>query len=216
MNSAEKEKILSSLLHKLKNGVDEEEVRKEFEAYFPKNDSWSQSSLAGVPNIKETSIVYHTEKDPLVLLAEENGAFRALMKNIRFDLFSDKEDNVTREMLHYGVKRLTAIHLHYEKIQKVIFPELQKRDVSTLNEVKEKEDSIVLELQSLIKEKDLFTENNKERLVQILSDIEYNITYEHHFLFPILDGNLTKEEAMMMYVDELRIGLALVRERSIL
>jgi hypothetical protein len=218
MNASEKEQILTSLIQKLHDGVSEDLVKEEYLKYFPEaENAWEKSMKTRVPEIKKDSVVssYQLERDPLVLLAEENGALRALLKNLYFDLSSERQDDVTFNMIDYEIHRLLSIRLHYEKIQSLLFPLLEERGVKNLKEVEEKENEVVSSLAELA-DADLKKEEIKEAVVKVLDQIESNIVYENHFLLPVLDGTLLEAQKEELLFKELEIGLTLLRGINIL
>lgn len=220
MESSEKEKILTELINKLHEGVPEEEVKKEFLHYFPnaEENSWEKSLHAAVPELKNNTDItqYQMEKDPLVLLAEENGALRALIRNIQFDIQGKHNDEVYWNMISYEMERLSSIRYHYEKMQRLFIPLLKEKGVEDLDVVIEKENDVVSSIAELREERRYDEKDVKDRILELLSCIESNIVYENHFLLPILDGTFTEEEKIDLLLRELSIGLTLIRGVNIL
>lgn len=209
MAKTEKEIILEKLMAELKEGKDEEEVRKEYETLFPKEDSWSISSKSKVPKTITTDYTpLSEEKNPLVLLAEENGAFRALMKTIRMDLLQD--DEVSRRMILSSLERIQALTLHYEKMQKLVFPLLKKYGIDNTDSFAENENRILHNLKNIEEERKKGEKNDGE-IKKILDAIESNIVKENRFFFPVLESNMDEIELYEMYLQERMMGFALIR-----
>ncbi len=209
MEKTEKEIVLERLMAELKAGKDEKEVREEYERLFPKEDSWSLSSKSKVPETQHNNYTpLSEEKNPLVLLAEENGAFRALMKTIRMDLM--QEDEVSRRMLVSSFERIQALSLHYEKMQKLVFPLLKQYGIENTEAFRENEDRILMNLKTTWK---LLKEGTKkeEDIRKILDAIEANIVKENRFFLPVLEANMDEIALYEMYLQERMMGFALIR-----
>ena len=203
-----KEQEIKRLLQELKDGKDEKEVKKEFLALF-KEDNWTKSSKTPLPDLSTTKETLSYEDDnPLVIFAEENGALRALLVNIRTDLSS--LDEVAVSMLDEELNRLSQIQIHYRKKEEILFPYLTKLDVKGLDQVKSKDEKVLEVLKNLSQSKDPY-ETKKEGILSLLRQIEENIAYENHFLLPILDDHLKEEELFDIILQSEEIGYCLIR-----
>lgn len=215
MDSKTKEQILTELLNELKNGVNEEEVKKKYQSYFRDFefsglDSWTQSAQVKVPTLKNETTTRYEDQNPLVLFAQENGALKALIENIYIDL--KNEDEVGRKMLIDEFLRLKQIRIHYQKKEAILFPFLEKCGVKTLSVVKQKDDEVL----SLIEEiNDLFKGHDphqyKDKIHQVTSLIFDTIAYENHFLLPVLDERLKEDELTLIEMNSDLIGYCLIR-----
>lgn len=197
MNQQEIEKIKDEMRQKIKEGVDEDELllkmKEKYGDILLKNDVH-----------KETSN-YLEEENPLLLLAEENGALRALMKNIRFDFSSF--DDVSFHVLKEELKRLDQIRYHYLKIDEVLLYFL--KDEKKEKEIKVKEKNILNTLAHLNEELDI--EKYKEDYLLLLDEIEKNIVYENHFLLPCLEERLNSFELQLIWISFLGYQKCLLR-----
>lgn len=211
MEREEKEKIIQHLLEELKSGKSEEEVKKEYDSYF-KEDNWSLSSTVKTPKLEEnlpTSSLFE-EKNPLILLAEENGALRALSKTIKMDL--EREDEISKKMLVSSIERFLALTVHYEKMQKLIFPLLEKQGVKDIPYWVKRENDALISLKRI--HKDIQGNNPflyQNEIKNFLEDVEKNIVYENRFFFPVLDDSLNEIELYELYLQERMIGFCLIR-----
>lgn len=200
----DKNKILDEMIQRLKNGESEEAVKKDFVSYF------------GVDALKELyekntkRDIYSTmEKDNvLVLLAEENGALRALMKNILLDL--ETEDELSKSMLRSEMGRFSQISLHFKKVR-ILLNLLPKEMEEKKKDIEKKEEMILSSLHILSKEKDFHHVDGEVR--EFLSLVENNIADENHFLLPYLEENDSFEELSFFLPSFDEIGYCLIRIR---
>ena len=207
----DKEKELKRMLDELKEGKSEEEAQQEFDQLF-KKDNWETSSQAKIPEIRKEAVTsLSDEKNPLVLLAEENGAFRALMKTIRMDL--NHEDEVSLHMLKETLQRIQILSLHYDKMQKLIFPLLDKYGIDKLTFYKEKEDHVLVSLKQIKVKNDAGINPffYIDEIKAVLDEIESNIVYENRFFFPVLEDNMDEIALFELYIQERMMGFALIR-----
>lgn len=208
MTSEEKETIYARLLAELKAGKSEEEVKKEFYEAFPEQNPWNQSKEEDKGSSSETPNTNYLEENPLVVFAEENGALRALMKNIRIDM--ESKDEVAKRMLLDELNRFGEIAIHYQKKEELLFPLLEKYSVDALEERKKEDDEVLLlQKQNLASLKE--GKIDKDRLHQLLQLTEKEITDENHFLLPILDEKMTEEELLALTLASDNIGYCLIR-----
>ncbi len=196
MKSTEKEQIIDEFLLRLKNGEDESIVKADYEKNFGK---------ISLPSHKEKNEEnYLTEENPLLLLAEENGALRALNKNIRFDF--QTQDDFSASLLENEIKRLDQIKYHFEKIEKVLLPFLD--DETKKKEILSSERDILQKKTNLEKEERLF--ENKNGWLSLLDEIEENIVYENHFLFPLMEDRLNSFLLKVIWVSFLNYKTCLI------
>ncbi len=186
MKSKKNEQLIDEFLLRLKNGEDEESVKADYEKAFGK------ASLQF--HVKKEEENYLTEENPLLLLAEENGALRALNKNIRFDFQS--EDELSLSMLRDEIQRLDQIEYHFEKIENVLLLFLE--DETKKKEILSSEKNILQRKRNLDLENDLF--ENKKEWLSLLDEIERNIVYENHFLLPLMEEKLDSFQLKMIWV----------------
>ncbi len=210
--SDERRKELEQMLKEMKeSNKSDEEIMKEYETFFQRNN-WLTSSQAKVPVVEKNSYSsLSDEKNPLVLLAEENGAFRALMKTIRIDLSHD--DAVSLSMLKDSLERIQILSLHYDKMQKLIFPLLDKYDVENLFSYIDKEEDVLMSLRKIKVKNDcgISPFEYEEEIKETLDKIETNITYENRFFFPVLEENMDEISLYELYLEERQMGFALIR-----
>lgn len=198
----DKTKIIDELLKELKEGKPEEEVKKKFELYFGKDELDSlykkNADVLSCPD-------YILERNPLVYLAMENGAIRALKKNVLMDLNS--EDEISKKMLPIEKERLLDIKKHYEKIRKTIFPfigeHLKKEQSLTI----QKEEKVISYLKGNL---------DREAFFEVLSLIEQNIIEENHLYLPYVEDNYELEEILYFFDEFKKIGTCLLREEILL
>lgn len=210
--SDEKRKEIEQMLQEMKaSGKSQEELTKEYEKLFKKNN-WETSSKAKIPTIQND---YYSslsdQKNPLVLLAEENGAFRALMKTIRIDI--SHEDSVSLSMLKDSLERIQILSLHYDKMQKLIFPLLAKYEVENISSYIDKEEDVLTSLRKIKVKNDVGISpfEYEEEIKDTLDKIETNITYENRFFFPVLEENMDEISLYELYLEERQMGFALIR-----
>ena len=208
----EKAAILERLSQEAKAGKSAEELKEEFLSYFPEEeDAWEKSSKASLPSFQEivSSSSYDEEENPLILMAEENGALRALSKNILLD--SKGEDEVAKKMLRDEFGRLSFLSLHYRKKEEILFPYLKKFGIEDLAERKKKDEENLSKIQELKRriEKEEGAPIPEIRL--LLASLESVIVDENHFLLPVLDGNLSEEELSEIKKEMDTIGYFLIR-----
>ena len=187
-------------------------LKEEFLSYFPEEeDAWEKSSKASLPSFQEivSSSSYDEEENPLILMAEENGALRALSKNILLD--SKGEDEVAKKMLRDEFGRLSFLSLHYRKKEEILFPYLKKFGIEDLAERKKKDEENLSKIQELKRriEKEEGAPIPEIRL--LLDSLESVIVDENHFLLPVLDGNLSEEELSEIKKEMDTIGYFLIR-----
>ncbi len=209
--SDEKRKEIEQMLKEMKVGKSEDEIKKEYEKLFVRNN-WETSSQAKVPQTENSTYrSLSDEKNPLVLLAEENGAFRALMKTIRMDL--NQEDRVSLSMLKDSLERIQILSLHYDKMQKLIFPLLEKYEVENLSLYIDKEEDVLLLLKKIKVKNDasLSPFEYQDEIKEALDKMESNIVYENRFFFPVLEENMDEISLFELYLEERRMGFALIR-----
>lgn len=138
---------------------------------------------------------YLVSENPLLLLAEENGALRALSKNIVFD-FSD-DDDISRSMLLHLLPKLSQIKNHFSKIEEILLcflPDEEKK-----KEIISKEKLILSKLEELSEEMTEFLSHRKEWIL-LLDDIEKNIIYENHFLLPLMEQRLSEFDLRTIWI----------------
>lgn len=203
MENMDKDKILEDMIRKLREGADEEEVKKEFVSVF------GEDALMELYRKNQGKDIYSSmEKDDvLVLLAEENGALRALSKNILLDL--ETEDDVSKNMLEDEMERLSQISLHFKKVN--ILLELLPCDMEEKKVILEKEADIMSSLNRLHEKKDFHLVN--EEVPSLLQDIEEGIVRENHFLFPYLEENYSFEELSFFLSSFDEVGYCLIKIR---
>ena len=188
MTSAEKNKILSGLLKELREGKDEEEVKKEFLSYFPDEKEALLLMKDAYRNKKFPYAPYEEEDNPLVIFAEENGALRALYRNIRID--NSGNDEVSLSLLKEETRRLLGLSLHYQKKEEVLFPYLRKIDFSGLDERKKEDDALLKAINEI---HDYLLKENKiphERISALYDKLEKIILDENRVLLPALEDHL--------------------------
>lgn len=208
----ERRKEIEQMLKDLKDGKSDEEVRKEYQKLFQKPDNWNVSANAKVPEVNENTIsALSDEKNPLVLLAEENGAFRALMKTIQTDL--QHEDDIALHMLKESLERIQVLSLHYDKMQKLIFPLLDHFGVENLSTYINKEEEVLVSLRKIKVKNDASISpfEYKEEIKGVMDKIETNIIYENRFFFPVLEENMDEISLYELYLEERMMGFALIR-----
>lgn len=210
--SDERRKELEQMLKEMKeSNKSNEEIMKEYEKLFQRNN-WETSSQTKVPVVEQNSYSsLSDEKNPLVLLAEENGAFRALMKTIRIDLSHD--DAVSLSMLNDSLERIQILSLHYDKMQKLIFPLLDQYDVENLSSYIDKEEDVLMSLRKIKVKNDAGISPfvYEEEIKETLDKIETNITYENRFFFPVLEENMDEISLYELYLEERQMGFALIQ-----
>lgn len=204
MENMDKDKILEDMIRKLREGADEEEVKKEFVSVF------GEDALKELYRKNQGKDIYSSmEKDDvLVLLAEENGALRALSKNILLDL--ETEDDVSKNMLEDEMERLSQISLHFKKVN--ILLELLPCDMKEKKVILEEEADILSSLNRLHEKKDFHLVS--EEVPSLLQDIEEGIVRENHFLFPYLEENYSFEELSFFLPSFDEVGYCLIKIRS--
>ena len=188
MTSAEKNKILSGLLKELREGKDEEEVKKEFLSYFPDEKEALLLMKDAYRNKKFPYAPYEEEDNPLVIFAEENGALRALYRNIRID--NSGNDEVSLSLLKEETRRLLGLSLHYQKKEEVLFPYLRKIDFALLDERKKEDDALLKAIHEI---HDYLLKENKiphERISALYDKLEKIILDENRVLLPALEDHL--------------------------
>ncbi len=196
MKSTEKVQMIDDFLLRLKNGEDESIIMAEYEECFGKISLPSHK--------KKNEGNYLAEENPLLLLAEENGALRALNKNIRFDF--QTQDDFSASLLENEIKRLDQIKYHFEKIGKVLLPFLD--DETKKKEILSSERDILQKKTNLEKEGRLF--ENKNGWLSLLDEIEENIVYENHFLLPLMEDRLDPFQLKVIWVSFLNYKTCLI------
>lgn len=193
----EKIEIINHLLEELESGKTEEEVKDEFIKEFGEEE---YLSLMG--EYKSYSLpVEKEQKNPLVYLAEENGALRALKKNILLEL---SYEDASKEHVRWATERLLQVKKHYAKIQNVLFPFLK-------GELKEEQTALFSEEEKVVSLlSNYLLSGDTEILYDALFQLEKNIEKENHLLLPYLEENYSLEEMMPFFDDFKRIGGCLI------
>lgn len=202
MRMETKLELLDRLLKELKEGRNEEEIRKELNEYYSSEKKKTPS------NIKDSNPL-DDERNPLVLYAEENGAFRALIKSIRTDLNSD--DVLSKTMIPQYLERMKSLELHYKKMDELFMPYLKRLlPIEKTEGIKNEQDCL---LSFLSNEKVTAKEGrlSPDEISSFLAKLEERIIDENRFLLPLLEDNLCQEELDYLYLEECRIGFALLR-----
>lgn len=196
MKNMENEQLIDEFLLRLKNGEDEDAVRNDYEKAFGKISLQS--------HVKRNEANYLTEENPLLLLAEENGALRALKKNIRFDFST--QDELSLSLLKEEIARLDQIKYHFEKIEKVLLPFLD--DETKKKEILSREKKVLRRMTALEKEENPFA--NQDEWLSLLDEIEANIVYENHFLLPLMEERLDSFLLKVIWVSFLNYKTCLI------
>ena len=221
MSKTEKQKILAKLLQDLKEGKDEEAVKKEYLAAFGKDslpdhkDNWTLSSTVKVPKLQSDENHSYEEENPLVVFAQENGALKALLDNIAIDLNNSDDDPVGKKMLIDEFIRLSEIEIHFTKKHKILFEFLERLEVETLPEVQSKDEEILTLIKHLNQS---FKKDSpylyREEISHVTSLIREGISYENHFLLPILDERLNDDELFYIRKRSDIYGYCLIRHHK--
>ncbi len=196
MKNLKNEQLIDEFLLRLKNGEDEETVRNDYEKAFEKTSLQS--------HVKRNEENYLTEENPLLLLAEENGALRALKKNIRFDFST--QDDLSISLLKEEIARLDQIKYHFKKIENVLLPFLD--DETKKKEILSREKNILQRMTALEKEENPFA--NKDEWLSLLDEIETNIVYENHFLLPLMEERLDSFLLKVIWISFLNYKTCLI------
>ncbi len=196
MKNLKNEQLIDEFLLRLKNGEDEETVRNDYEKAFGKTSLQS--------HVKRNEENYLTEENPLLLLAEENGALRALKKNIRFDFST--QDDLSLSLLKEEIARLDQIKYHFKKIENVLLPFLD--DETKKKEILSREKNILQRMTALEKEENPFA--NKDESLSLLDEIETNIVYENHFLLPLMEEKLDSFLLKVIWISFLNYKTCLI------
>ncbi len=196
MKNLKNEQLIDEFLLRLKNGEDEETVRNDYEKAFGKTSLQS--------HVKRNEENYLTEENPLLLLAEENGALRALKKNIRFDFST--QDDLSISLLKEEIARLDQIKYHFKKIENVLLPFLD--DETKRKEILSREKNILQRMTALEKEENPFA--NKDEWLSLLDEIETNIVYENHFLLPLMEEKLDSFLLKVIWISFLNYKTCLI------
>ncbi len=196
MKNLKNEQLIDEFLLRLKNGEDEETVRNDYEKAFGKTSLQS--------HVKRNEENYLTEENPLLLLAEENGALRALKKNIRFDFST--QDDLSLSLLKEEIARLDQIKYHFKKIENVLLPFLD--DETKKKEILSREKNILQRMTALEKEENPFA--NKDEWLSLLDEIETNIIYENHFLLPLMEERLDSFLLKVIWISFLNYKTCLI------
>ncbi len=196
MKNLKNEQLIDEFLLRLKNGEDEETVRNDYEKAFGKTSLQS--------HVKRNEENYLTEENPLLLLAEENGALRALKKNIRFDFST--QDDLSISLLKEEIARLDQIKYHFKKIENVLLPFLD--DETKKKEFLSREKNILQRMTALEKEENPFA--NKDEWLSLLDEIETNIVYENHFLLPLMEERLDSFLLKVIWISFLNYKTCLI------
>lgn len=200
MKNLKNEQLIDEFLLRLKNGEDEETVRNDYEKAFGKTSLQS--------HVKRNEENYLTEENPLLLLAEENGALRALKKNIRFDFST--QDDLSLSLLKEEIARLDQIKYHFKKIENVLLPFLD--DETKKKEILSREKNILQRMTALEKEENPFA--NKDEWLSLLDEIETNIVYENHFLLPLMEERLDSFLLKVIWISFLNCKTCLIEPVS--
>ena len=198
---SEKIKYLEGIIEQIKAGKDIEEVKKEFYTKYP--EELKANSISDHNIYKD----YIEDHNPLVLLAMENSALRALLHSLRQDV--NYFDELGKKMIPELLERLNTISIHYKKIEELIVPELVKYDYKETEAII-KEDKRILEVISSYRNKNIL-EEDRTPLLNLLEDIEQMIVKENHILLPILDERLNEEQLLELYFKECEIGFCLIK-----
>ncbi len=196
MKNLKNEQLIDEFLLRLKNGEDEETVRNDYEKAFGKTSLQS--------HVKRNEENYLAEENPLLLLAEENGALRALKKNIRFDFST--QDDLSISLLKEEMSRLDQIKYHFKKIENVLLPFLD--DETKKKEILSREKNILQRMTALEKEENPFA--NKDEWLSLLDEIETNIVYENHFLLPLMEERLDSFLLKVIWISFLNYKTCLI------
>ena len=197
-----KDSSFESYLNRLEQGENEDELKAQFLRDHPEYslEDWALQ-------LRKKQEREEDKYNPLVLLASENGAFRALSRSILSEL--ETGDEVASNILPEFFTRMKSLSIHFEKVA-LFFPELTKkvRNKAVQNQ-KELEGMIspllVLSGSELI--------NRKEEVETFLYTLENNICFENQVLLPELEEKLSSEKLLFYYKKEMEIGFALIRIR---
>lgn len=193
----EKIEIINHLLEELKSGKSEKEVKEEFIKEFSEEEY-----LSLMEKYKSYSFSIEKEqKNPLVYLAEENGALRALRKNILLEL---SYEDFSKEHVRWATERLLQVKKHYAKIQNVLFPFLKGEWEEEKKVISFEEERVVSLLSKYLLSFDT------EILYDALLQLEKNIKKENHLLLPYFEERYSLEEMMTFFDDFKRIGGCLI------
>ena len=185
-----KDSSFESYLKRLEQGENEDELKAQFLRDHPEYslEDWALQ-------LRKKQEREEDKYNPLVLLASENGAFRALSRSILSEL--ETGDEVASNILPF------------EKVA-LFFPELTKKVRNkAVQHQKELEGMIspllVLSGSELI--------NRNEEVETFLYTLENNICFENQVLLPELEEKLSSEKLLFYYEKEMEIGFALIRIR---
>ncbi len=196
--------ILSSLLKELSEGKAEKEVRKEFE------DAFGKKALDKLVDPRKEGAKRFSE-NPLRLMAEENGALKALRQSLEKDFFSP-HDNIRSSRLKDELSRLSSLSLHYDKVKELLFPLLPDLPKEGKEERrKDEKDALFLvkTRKAAIEERD--EGKRKETLPLLLQALDRNRKNENGYLLPLLDERLSDDSLFLLKKRRDERGYFLIR-----
>lgn len=191
-----KEQIfINNLLKRINNGESKEKLEKEYYEII---------------NEKEDSKSLTYSNNPLILLAEENGAIRALKESINFECTNNEMDEISNSLLHIYLNRLSDIKLHYDKIQALVVNRLDKYYIIPKGNIKSNEEKVIETLKYLTSFEGNYNKEEIQLIKSVLEQIEEIIDYENNILLPLLDELISDDELLNMYIEEFSMGFAFI------
>lgn len=212
MEKSERQELLQRLLDELASGKEEEEVKKEFYTLFPDENPWKQSEKASIPlkKVIENYDALYEDENPLVIFAQENGAIRALMKNLLLDLEHCDEDLGKRMVVLY-IDRLRNIQIHYRKKKEIFLPFLKERNLA-IDGILFKDEEVLNSLKNLwtnLKEENVLP--YKKDIQEVCIQIEAQIKEENQVILPYIEENASYADYLSFVEESDKIGYCLIQ-----
>lgn len=199
--------FLTSLLEQKKSGVSDEEIIKEYDKEY------GEGSLEKLLDPRKEGTKRFSE-NPLILLAEENGALKALLENRKRDLFGP-DDSVKESRLKDELFRLKGILLHYQKIKELILPLLPDLSDEAKSEILSDQKTSLDDINEFSKARKRKDTSLRERIFpSLVSSLSININTENEYLLPLLDERLSPLRLCLLKEQRDRKGYFLLRYPS--
>lgn len=199
--------FLTSLLEQKKSGVSDEEIIKEYDKEY------GEGSLEKILDPRKEGTKRFSE-NPLILLAEENGALKALLENRKRDLFGP-DDSVKESRMKDELFRLKGIILHYQKIEELILPLLPDLSDEAKGEILSDQKTSLDDINEFSKARKRKDTSLRERIFpSLVSSLSINIDTENEYLLPLLDERLSPLRLCLLKEQRDRKGYFLLRYPS--
>ncbi|XMB85185.1 DUF438 domain-containing protein [Mycoplasmatota bacterium WC44] len=223
-NREYRQEILKRLIKDLHAGKSVDEVKKEFEEIFDGISTTEISQLEqalikegmAIEEVQRLCDVHaavfdgsiediHSEKDyskipghPVNIFIEENKAIEKVVNEEilpHLEKFLEQKDNTSILMLRVGFDRLSEINIHYSRKENLLFPYLEKYEITAPPKVMWAIDDEVRaeikEVISLLAQSQIDENELKDKVNAVTTKVTEMIFKENNILLPLVSDTLT-------------------------